>query len=170
MAGMSDSDGDGDGGAVFTPAPDRTKSGRMTFRNELNKRYGSKYRDADNTEQLMGELMPLGRAFGIMAVCMFGPCLPTEKAMHADRLEIWKNAAKYCLNEVTIKTVLQWPDVNAQILYMYGLMNTALVCIRTDLPNSARFYGQYHVFGGALRDADTQSHLGLGMTESVLTQ
>jgi len=67
MAGMSDSDGDGDGGAVFTPAPDRTKSGRMTFRNELNKRYGSKYRDADNTEPLMGELMPLGRAFGIMA-------------------------------------------------------------------------------------------------------
>jgi len=170
MAGLSDSDGDGDGGAVFTPAPDRTKSGRMTFRNELNKRFGSKYRDADNTEKLMDELMPLGRAFGIMAVCMFGPCLPTEKAMHADRLEIWKNAAKYCLNEVTIKTVLQWPDVNAQILYMYGLMNTALVCIRTDLPNSARFYGQYHVFGGALRDADTQSHLGLGMTESVLTQ
>jgi len=170
MAAMSDSGGDGDGGAVFTPAPDRTKSGRMTFRNELNKRYGSKYRDADNTEQLMGELMPLGRAFGIMAVCMFGPCLPTEKAMHADRLEIWKNAAKYCLNEVSIKTVLQWPDVNAQILYMYGLMNTALVCIRTDLPNSARFYGQHNVFCGALRDADTQAHLGLGMTESVMTQ
>jgi hypothetical protein len=170
MAGMSDGDGDGDGGAVFTPAPDRTKSGRMTFRNELNKRFGSKYRDADNTEKLMGEFMPLGRAFGILAVCMFGPCLPTEKAMHADRLEIWKNAAKYCLNEVTIKTVLQWPDVNAQILYMYGLMNTALVCIRTDLPNSARFYGQHNVFCGGMRDADTQSHLGLGMTESVLTQ
>ena len=169
MAGMSDGDGDG-AGAVFTPVPDRTKSGRMTFKNELNKRFGSKYRDADNTEKLMDELMPLGRAFGIMAVCMFGPCLPTEKAMHADRLEIWKNAAKYCLNEVTIKTVLQWPDVNAQILYMYGLMNTALVCIRTDLPNSARFYGQHNVFCGALRDADTQSHLGLGMTESVLTQ
>ena len=74
MAGMSDGDGDGDG-AVFTPAPDRTKSGRMTFKNELNERFGSKYRDADNTEKLMDELMPLGRAFGIMAVCMFGPCL-----------------------------------------------------------------------------------------------
>jgi hypothetical protein len=43
--------------------------------------------------------MPLGKAFGIMAVCMFGPCLPTEKALHADRLEIWKNAAKYCLKQ-----------------------------------------------------------------------
>ncbi len=110
MAGMSDGDGDGDRD-VFTPAPDRTKSGSMTFKNELTRRFGSKYSDADNTERLMDELMPLGKAFGIMAVCMFGPCLPTEKAMHADRLEIWKNAAKYCLNEVTIKTVLGWPDL-----------------------------------------------------------
>ena len=57
MAGMSDGDGDGDG-AVFTPAPDRTKSGRVTFKNELTKRFGSKYRDADNYEKLMDELMP----------------------------------------------------------------------------------------------------------------
>jgi hypothetical protein len=106
FAGMSDGDGD-----VITPAPDRTKSGRMTFRNELTRRFGSKYRDADNTERLMGELMPLGKAFGIMAVTMFGPGLPTEKALHADRLEIWKNAAKYCLNEDTIQTVLAGPGV-----------------------------------------------------------
>ncbi len=61
MAGMSDGDGDGD---VFTPPPDITKSGRMTFKNELTRRFGSKYRDADNTEKLMDELMPLGKAFG----------------------------------------------------------------------------------------------------------
>ena len=165
IAGMSDGDSD-----VFTAAPDRTKSGRVTFKNELTKRFGSKYRDADNTEKLMGELMPLGKAFGIMAVCMFGPGLPTEKALHADRLEIWKNAAKYSLNEVTVQTVLEWPDQKALVLYMHGLMNAALVCIRTDLPNRARFYGQHHVFCAGMRDADTQSHLGLGMTESVMTQ
>ena len=166
FAGMSDGDGD-----VFTAAPDRTKSGRMTFKNELTRRFGSKYRDADNTEKLMGELMPLGKAFWIMAVCMFGPGLPTEKALHADRLEIWKNAAKYSLNEVTIQTVLEWPDQKALVLYMHRLMNTALVSIRTDLPNRARFYCQYHVFCvSGERDAETQSHLGLGTTESVMTQ
>ena len=74
FAGMSDGDGD-----VCTAAPDRTKSGRMTFKNELTRRFGSKYRDADNTEKLMGELMPLGKAFGIMAVCLHGPTLPTER-------------------------------------------------------------------------------------------
>ena len=102
--------------------------------------------------------------FEHFAVCMFGPCLPTEKALHADRLEIWKNAGKYCLNEVTIQTILEWPD------QMHGLMNTALVCIRTDLPNSARFYGQRHVFCARMRDMETQSHLGLGVTESAMTQ
>ena len=133
-------------------------------------RFGSKYRDSDNAELLLGELMPLGKAFGIMAVCMFGPNLPTEKALHADRLEIWKNAAKYSLNEVTIQTILEWPDQTALVLYMHGLMNTALVCIRRDLPNRARFYGQHHVFCAGIRDAETQLHLGLGMTESVMTQ
>ena len=161
FAGLSD----GDGSAA---PPDRTKSGRMTFKNELTRRFGSKYRDADNTEKLMGELMPLGKAFGIMAVCLHGPGLPTEKALHADRLEIWKNAAKYSLNEVTIQTILEWPDQTALVLYMHGLMNTALVCIRTDLPNRARFYGQHHVFCAGIRDAETQLHLGLDLTESVM--
>ncbi len=86
IAGMSDGDGD-----VFTPAPDRTKSGSMTFKNELTRRFGSKYRDGNNTEKLMGELMPLGKAFGIMAVCMFGPCLPTERALQWACMQIgWR--------------------------------------------------------------------------------
>jgi hypothetical protein len=44
----------------------------------------------------MGELMPLGKAFGILAICMFGPNLPTEKDRHADQLQVWKNAANLC--------------------------------------------------------------------------
>ncbi len=46
--------------AVASPATVQTKSGRTSFKNELTKRYGSKYRDPDNSEVLMGELMPLG--------------------------------------------------------------------------------------------------------------
>ena len=52
----------------------------------------------------MGELMPLGKAYGIIAVCMFGPGLPTEKHRHVERLDIWKNAAKYALNIDSITT------------------------------------------------------------------
>ena len=85
------------------------------------------------------------------------------------RLECWNNAAKYSLNEDTIKTVLEWPEQKALVTYMQGLLSTALVCIRTDLPNSARTYGQHTVFSG-LRAPETQLHLGLCPTESIMEQ
>ena len=165
LAGMSDTDD------LPKPSPKagKTKSGRDSYKNELTKRFGSKYRDADNTKTLMGEQMPLGKAYGIIAVCMFGPGLPTEKHRHVERLDIWKNAAKYALNIDSITTVLEWPDATAQIVYLQGLMNTALVCIRTELPNSARNYGQHNVFAGR-RSPETLLHLGLGPTESIMDQ
>ena len=165
IAAMSDTDD------LTKPSPKagKTKSGRDSYKNELTKRFGSKYRDADNTKTLMSEQMPLGKAYGIIAVCMFGPGLPTEKHRHVERLDIWKNAAKYACNRDTIKTVLEWPDQTVQIVYLQGLLSTALVCIRTDLPNSARSYGQHTVFAG-LRAPETQLHLGLGPNESLMTQ
>ena len=48
-------------------------------------------------------------------------------------------------------------------------MNTALVCIRTELPNNARTYGQHNVFAGR-RSPETLLHLGLGPTESIMDQ
>jgi hypothetical protein len=71
---------------VASPATGQTKSqaGRTSFKDELTKRYGSKYRDPDNSEVLMGEPMPLETAIGIIAISMFGPNLPTEKHVHAD--------------------------------------------------------------------------------------
>ena len=108
------------------------------FKNELTKRYGSKYRDPDNSEVLMGELMPHGKAFVILAICIFGPNLPIEKHRHVDRLQVWKNAAKYALNMNSIKVVSEWRDQKALVIDMQGLLTTALVCVRTDLPNSAR--------------------------------
>ncbi len=87
--------------------------------------------------------------------CIFEPSLPTEKHRHMDRFECWNNAAKYSLNQDTIKTVLEWPDQKALVTYMQGLLSTALVCIRMDLPNSARTYGQHTVFS-RLRAPETQ--------------
>jgi hypothetical protein len=155
--------------AMASPATGQTKSGRASFKNELTKRYGSKYRDPDDSEVLMGELMPLGKAFGILAICMFGPNLPTEKHWHADRLQVWKNAAKYALNMNSIKVVLEWSDQKALVIYMQGLLTTALVCVRTDLPSSAHLFGQQTVFS-EIRAQETQLHLGLGPTESVMEQ
>ncbi len=117
----------------------------------------------------MGELMPLGKAFGTLTICMFGPNLPTEKHRHADRLQVWKNAAKYALNMNSIKGVSEWRDQKALVIYMQELLTTALVCVRTDLPNSVRLFGQQSVFSG-IRAPETQLLLGLGPTESVMEQ
>jgi hypothetical protein len=80
---------------VASPATGQTRSGRAFFENDLVKRYGSKYRDPYNSALRMGELMPFGKAFGILSICMFGSNLPAEKHLHADRLQVWKNAANY---------------------------------------------------------------------------
>jgi hypothetical protein len=55
-------------------------------------------------------------------------------------------------------------------VYLEGLLNTALVCVRTELPNSARNYAQNHVFASVHQDAETQQHLGLEMNQSVMDQ
>ncbi len=105
---------------VASPATGQTKSGCTSFKNDLTKRYGSKYRDPDNSELLLGELMSLRKAFCILAICMFGPNLPTEKQRHADQLQLWTNAAKYTLNMNSIKVVLEWRDQKALVIYMQG--------------------------------------------------
>ncbi len=55
-------------------------------------------------------------------------------------------------------------------VYVEGHLNTALVCVRTELPNSARNYAQNHVFASVRRDVETQQHLGLEMNQSVMDQ
>jgi hypothetical protein len=60
-------------------------------------------------------------------------------------------------------------DQKALVIYMQGLLDIALVCVRTDLPNSARLFGQQTVFSG-IRSPETQLHFGLGPTESVMEQ
>ena len=59
------------------------------------------------------------------------------------------NAAKYAMNIDSIKVVLEWRNQKALVNYMQGLLATALVCVRTDLPNSARLLGQKTVFSGS---------------------
>ncbi len=39
----------------------------------------------------------------------------------------------------------EWRDQKALVIYMQGLLS-ALVCVRMDLPNSARLFGQQAVF------------------------
>jgi hypothetical protein len=65
--------------------------------------------------------------------------------------------------------VLGWPDQKALVICMWGLLNTALVCVRTELPNNACLVGQHTVRSGN-RAPETHLHLGLDPTVSGMQQ
>ncbi len=50
------------------------------------------------------------------------------------------------------------------------LLQAALISMRTDLPNAARGYAQSFVFAVVRQDAETQRHLGLQASQSVMYQ
>jgi hypothetical protein len=151
----------------LSPPEKRTKSGRVFFKNPPTKLYRSKARDPDNELLLMGQKLPLGKAMGIMAVIMFGPNLPTEKARHRERELIWRSAAAYSLGPDAMEAVLEWHNEDEKIIYMQGLLNTSTFCISSLLYNSAHTYGQ-QVFAGSSREPEVQAHLGLTMEQSVM--
>ncbi len=74
---------------------------------------------------------------------------------HADRLIIWKSAAQYCMSDDTMELILQRQKEGPKMVavYLQGLLNTALVSLRTDLPNAARSYAQK--FAVVRQDAET---------------
>jgi hypothetical protein len=60
---------------------------------------------------------------------------------HCIRYNTADDAVKYALNMNSIKVVSEWHDQKALVIYMQGLLTTALVCVRTDLPNSICLFG-----------------------------
>ncbi len=146
---------------MLSPGVDQTKSGRAQFKTELMKRYCSKYRDADNRELLMGEQMPLGRAYGILAVCRFRPCLKVQACRSIADLE---ECSQILLERDQHQSRFEWPNQKALVIYMQGLLTTALVCVQTDLPDSAPVFGQQT----CIRDQETQLHLDLGPTQTAM--
>ena len=63
---------------------------------------------------------------------------------------------------------MEWEPTGPAFAVYEGLLNTALVCVRTELPNAARSYAQSHVFAAVCRDEETQRHLGLALNQSVM--
>ena len=86
----------------------------------------------------MGELMPLGKAFAIIAVMTHGPNLPTELSQHNERHSIFMAAAQYALSAEDITTVLAHPDADEKRIYYHNLITTSCRPLNTLLYNEAR--------------------------------
>ena len=118
----------------------------------------------------MGELMPLGKAFAIIAVMTHGPDLPTELSLHNERHRIFMAAAQYALSEEDIATVLAHKDQDEKRIYYHNLLTTSCRPLNTLIYNEAREYFQEKVFTSPRINAEYKLHLGLGVTESVFDQ
>ena len=132
--------------------------------------FGSGYRHPDNRKELMGELMPLGKTFAIIAVMTHGPDLPTEIALHNERRRIFMMAAQYALSEEDTTTVLQHPDADDKRIYYHNLLTTSCHPLNTLLHNEAREFFQESVFRSAEHNVEYKLHLGLSVEESVFDQ
>lgn len=117
----------------------------------------------------MGELMPLGKAFAIIAVMTHGPDLPTELSLHNERHRIFMAAAQYALSEEDIATVLAHKDQGEKRIYYHNLLTTSCRALNL-IYNEAREYFQEKVFTSPRLNAEYKLHLGLGVAESVFDQ
>ena len=148
----------------------RTPSGRKSRKmNTLNLQFGSRYRNPRNETLLMGEKQTLGKAYGILAVMMHGPDLPTELSLHSERLRIFNAAAPYALlpDEITTVVAYEDSDVDELRVFLVGLLTTACRPLSTLLFNDAREFFQTEVFVSNTYNAEYKLHLGLGTTASV---
>jgi hypothetical protein len=58
-----------------------TKSGRVAgSANSINAKYDSAYRNSENEIRLLGRLLTLGQACGIISVCLYGADIPMEQS------------------------------------------------------------------------------------------
>jgi hypothetical protein len=129
--------------------------------------FGSKYRqprqqaDTDGTEQ------PLGKAYSIMAVMMYGPDLPTKISLHNERQLIFMAAAPYAMSSSDIETVSEHPDDDERRIYYHNLLTTSCWPVSALLYNQARNFFQTLVFTSPRHNPECKRHLGLKVEESV---
>jgi hypothetical protein len=100
--------------------------GRPSFSaNPVNKKYNSRYRNAQNTNMIGGKLVDLGRAVGLVAFTLFGYDVSFEAAHNADRLRIFKSAAWYALTDAEVEEIFQHSESDVE-RYIKGIITAGI--------------------------------------------
>ena len=147
-----ESDGDGE----EEPTPVRlgkhgellSPCGRPSFgANKVNRKYNSRYRNAENKNKLGGKLIELGRATGIIAFTLFGYDVSFEAAHSADRLQIFKSAAWYALTEAELDEILQHDEAEVES-YVRGIVTAGIRLWKYEAAEEVIYlsYCAYHTY------------------------
>ena len=93
--------------------------------NKVNEKYITSYRNSENTNRLLGRLLTLGQACGIVGVALFGADIPLEESgMHIQIVHIL-----YILHILHIMILHNECIVFTQLMFMYFLVQvTPIAC------------------------------------------
>ena len=135
--------------------------GRPSFSaNTINKKFNCTYRNSENTHDLGGKLLNLGRAAALAAMIMFGFDVSLEDAANKDRQRIFLSAAFYALTEDEILEIMAADEVTLN-RYIKILVIAAIRIYKYEAGDALRRTFQDEVFGPTLEDAELQKHLNL---------
>ena len=117
----------------------------------------------------MGKSVTLGKAFALLATVRCGPRPPVDEHGHAERLIIFKAAARYALIPEEVSEILQHSEEQLCI-YLKGLLLARLFKVKSELPVVARQHFQTYVFNPSRKVKEIQDNLGLQLGQSILDQ
>jgi len=120
-----------------------------------------------NSETVSGMHLSLGKAIGVVGISMIGCKFSVqEQRNHHLRLQIFENAARYCLDPGDWEMIMSSePAVVQQFILNMCISQTKSLFV--DLFAVVRQHFQDNVFGPVQRNPDLQKHLGLDMTKCV---
>ncbi len=146
------------------------KCGRPSFgENTVNKKYNSRYRNADNKNKLGGKLLELGRAAGIVAMALYGFDVSLEAASTNERERIFRSAAWYALADEDVEEIFSHDRVHVDD-YIKGIENTGIRLYKYEAAEEARKIFQNEVFAPLVEDPVLQMHLALKPGQRVQSQ
>ena len=109
-----------------------TNSGSVSMSgNKVNDKYDASYRNSENTNRLLGRLLSLGQACGIIGVALFGADIPMEEpGMHLHILHIL-----YISHIIRFSCILYSVYLFiTRLLFMYFLVQvTQIACTSLNL-------------------------------------
>ena len=107
----------------------------------------------------MGTSVTLGKAFALLATVRCGHRPPVDEIGHAERVIIFKAAARYALIAEEVREILQYSEEQLRI-YLKGLLVAGLFKVKSYLPLVAGQLFQTYVFNPTPGLAQGSGHSG----------
>ena len=139
---------------------------------QVNEKYTTKYRSPGNKETILSKLLPnvpIRKMCALIGTVMLGLEIPgpLEDTGQAYRLHIILSAAYYCFYGADLSEILD-TDLPVLLVYLKGIFQAACRVVLYALAKAAQNHFELNIFKPAIKNAEIQAHLDLGMSKGVL--